>query len=164
MIGILSDTHNHLRRTQLAVEILCDRGAEMLVHCGDLATPAIVEACAVLPLYFVFGNHDADSAADLNRAASECGATCLEWGGEFTHRGKRIAVVHGHITADLRPLLEAEPDYLLSGHSHAARDWQDGPTRRINPGALYRTSEPTVALLDMDTDEVQFLPVRDVAQ
>ncbi len=110
-------------------------------------------------MYFVFGNHDADGAADLKRAAKRHGATCLEWGGEFEHRGKRIAVVHGHLTHDLRPLLEAAPDYLLSGHSHIAHDRQSGPTRRINPGALFRTSEPTVALLDVVAGDVQFLGV-----
>ncbi len=161
MIGILSDTHNHIRRTRLAVALLREQGAEVLVHCGDLASAQIIAECAVLPFYFALGNHDSGSAAELKQAAKEQGATCLEWGGEFTHRGKRIAVVHGHITPDVRPLLESEPDYLLSGHSHVARDWHDGPTHRINPGALYRTSELTVALLDVVADEVRFLTVRD---
>ncbi len=159
MIGILADTHNHVKRTQAGVRVLQEQGAEVLVHCGDLASPEIVEICAVLPLYFVFGNHDADSAADLKQAAKKHGSTCLEWGGQFEHRGKRIAVVHGHMTIDLRPLLESEPDYLLTGHTHTARDWQSGPTRRINPGALFRTSEPSVALLDVVTDELRFLRV-----
>jgi putative phosphoesterase len=159
MIGILADTHNHLKRTQAGVRVLQEHGAEVLVHCGDLASREIVEICAVLPLYFVFGNHDADSAADLKQAAAAYGATCLEWGGEFEYQGKRIAVVHGHISLDVRPLLEAEPDYLLSGHSHTARDWQSGPTRRINPGALFRTLEPSVALLDVVADAVRFMPV-----
>ena len=159
MIGILADTHNHLNRTKAGVRILQEQGAKILVHCGDLASPEIVEICAVLPLYFVFGNHDADSAADLKQAAAEQGATCLEWGGEFEYQGKRIAIVHGHMTLDVRPLLEAEPDYLLSGHSHVARDWQSGPIRRINPGALFRTLEPSVALLDVVSDDVRFLAV-----
>lgn len=157
-IGILSDTHNRLDRAQNAVDLLCEQGAEILVHCGDLATPDIVAACAVLPFYFVFGNHDSDTDA-LKSAAEEHGATCLEWAGEFTAAGKRIAVTHGHLTSDLRPLLDSRPHYLLSGHSHTPRDWREGSTRRINPGALFRASEFTVALLDVRADRVQFLTV-----
>jgi len=159
LLGILADSHNHLARTEAAVALLRDAGAEALAHCGDLASPEIVAACAALPFYFVLGNHDADAADDLRRVAEETGATCLDWGGEFTFGGKRIAITHGHMTVDLRPLLEAEPDYLLSGHSHVAHDRREGPTRRINPGALYRARVPTVALLDVSTDELRFLEV-----
>ena len=158
-VGILSDSHDHVERTRAAVAILCEAEADVLVHCGDLAKPEIVAACAVRPFYFVFGNHDGDMVADLRAAAAEHGATCLEWGCEFEAAGKRIAVVHGHLRKDLRPLLASEPDYLLSGHSHAARDWHEGSTRRINPGALYRASEYTVALLDVAADDVRFLTV-----
>ena len=98
----------------------------------------------------------------LTIAAEEHDAICLGWGGEFTASKKRVAVVHGHLTKDLRPLLEAQPDYLLSEHSHEARDWRDGQTRRINPGALHRSDELSVAILDVDTDELNFLPITGV--
>ncbi|RLS46748.1 MAG: metallophosphoesterase, partial [Planctomycetota bacterium] len=50
-------------------------------------------------------------------------------------------------------------DYLLHGHTHVCRDERHGATRIINPGALHRASEFTVALLDTDSDELQFLVV-----
>ena len=156
LIGILSDTHDHLERCRRGVEVLKTAGADVLVHCGDLTCAEIVDECAVLPFYFVYGNHDADNVPELQQATHEYGVTCLEWGGEFSKNGKRIAVVHGHMTMDLKPLLEAEPDYLPSGHSHIARDWREGGTRRINPGALYRASRLTVAMLDVERDVVEF--------
>src|SRR5688500_15748097 len=76
-LGILADTHDELARTQLAVRLLREAGAEALVHCGDLAGPPIVEALAVLPCWFVFGNHDADNVPALRRAAAEFGPVCL---------------------------------------------------------------------------------------
>lgn len=158
-VGILADTHDELSRTKRAVELLQQRDARTLVHCGDLATPPIVEACSVLPLYFVFGNHDADVVPELRSAAQAHDATCLGWGGEFFLAGKRVAVVHGHMTMDLKPLLNSEPHYLLSGHSHEAKDWHEGATRRINPGALFRAAKFTVALLDLGTDTVEFIHV-----
>ena len=96
----------------------------------------------------------------LSNAATEYGAKCLEWGGEFMLADKRIAVAHGHLTMDVKPLLEARPDYLMTGHTHEAADWQVGPTRRINPGALFRTDNPTVALLDLTQNELQFRTVK----
>jgi predicted phosphodiesterase len=60
---------------------------------------------------------------------------------------------------DIRRLLAAQPDYLLSGHSHIASDARTGPTRRINPGALHRAAEFTVALLDLEEDILRFLAV-----
>jgi putative phosphoesterase len=160
-IGILSDTHDQIARTRLAVKMLRAEGAQAIVHCGDLIGAPIVAECSALPLYFVFGNHDCDMVRILENAAAEHGAQCLRWGGEFTLAGKRIAVVHGHLTMDLRPLLEARPDYLLSGHSHIARDWRDGATRRINPGALFDASEFSAAMLDLVAAEARFLSIPD---
>ena len=122
IIGILSDTHDQILRTRNAVRLLRTQGADVLVHCGDIYGPDIIAECAVLPLFFVFGNRDCDLVPVLQQAAGEHRATCLGWGGEFTIATKRLAVVHGHLTMDLRPLLDAKPDYLFSGHSHIAAD------------------------------------------
>ncbi len=77
----------------------------------------------------------------------------------MTLAGKRIAVVHGHLHTDVHRLLAAQPHYLLSGHFHIASDRRSGATRRINPGALRRAKAFTVALLDLETDALQFLAV-----
>ena len=158
-LGILSDTHNQSDRTRRAVEMLIGRGAEVLVHCGDFTRPDILTACAVLPCYFVFGNNDSDNVSGLRRVAGEVGAVCLEWGGVVDLGCKRIGVTHGHMRIDVNRVLAQEPDYLFSGHSHFADDFRDGGVRRINPGALHRAGEFTVALLDLDRDELEFLRV-----
>lgn len=156
IVGVLSDTHSEIVRTRVAVDLLRSRGAEVLIHCGDLAGPEIVEICSVLPFYFVFGNWDADMTAILEEAAREHGARCLGWGGEITLAGKWIGVVHGHLTMDLRPLMERVPDYLFSGHSHEAWDRMQGTVRRVNPGALHRAEVYSVAVVDLGYGEVKF--------
>jgi putative phosphoesterase len=158
LIGILSDTHDQLNRTRVAVDQLRAEGAKVLIHCGDLTGPKIVDICSVLPTYFVYGNNDSDNCHRLQSAMSKAGV-CLGWGGEVELAGKRVAVAHGHMGTDVRRLLADKPDYLLTGHSHHADDWREGPTRRINPGALYRAAEFSVALLDLETDELRFLAV-----
>ncbi len=160
LIGILSDTHDQLERTNAAVRKLKAEGAEVLFHCGDLTQPEMAVTCAVLPCYFIFGNNDVSQVAEIRAAiANVSSGVCLEWSGEVELSGKRIGVAHGHNLKDIRRLVAAAPDYLFSGHTHVAADWREGPTRRINPGAVHRASSFTVAMLDLDHDQLRFLEV-----
>lgn len=158
-LGILSDTHNQLERTRRAVAMLAEARAEVLVHCGDITRSEIVAACSCLPCYYVLGNNDSDNVTELKAAIEETGGTCLMWGGELELAGRRIGVTHGHLAAPMRKLMAAGLDYLLSGHSHVALDEREGSVRYINPGALHRASEFSVAVLDLVADELTFLPV-----
>lgn len=158
-LGILSDTHDEVDRTRLAVRVLRDAGADALVHCGDLASPPVLEALAELPCWFVFGNHDADSVPALRQAAADLGPTCLGWAGLIGFGGVPVGVAHGHMTSDLRRVLADRPEYLLTGHSHIPSDTTFGGVRRINPGALHRADEYTAAVLDLPTGALQFLRV-----
>ena len=158
-LGILSDTHNELDRTRRAVALLREAGAEVLVHCGDIIDSEIVTACSLLPCYYVLGNNDTYNVTDLRTTIKETGGTCLMWSGELNLDGKRIGITHGHFHTDVRNLMAAAPDYLLSGHSHIAHDQRVGSVRRINPGALHRAAEFSVAVLDLVADELTFLPV-----
>jgi len=159
LLGILSDTHDRLARTTVALDTLRAAGAEALVHCGDFTSPAIVELLVGLPSYIVFGNNDSGRIRELERAAAQVGAMSLGQGDVIRLAGRTIAVTHGHLTAETRRLLALEPDYLLTGHSHRRHDLREGPTRRINPGALHRTRTFTVALLNLATDEIRYLLV-----
>lgn len=158
-LGILSDTHDELARTRVAVRMLSDAGAEALIHCGDLSSPPIVETLAVLPSWFTLGNHDADAVPALRQASAEFGPVCLGWGGVVELGGRRVGVTHGHMTTDVRSVLAERPEFLLSGHSHYPSDTMVGSVRRINPGALYRADEFTVAVLDLTADELRVLRV-----
>jgi putative phosphoesterase len=158
-IGIISDTHDHVARTGRAVAMLLANGAEALLHCGDLTGPEIVHECGLLPSYYVFGNNDFDELG-LRRAIAAVDGTCLGEGGEVVLAGKRIAIAHGDVPGVIRRLAAASPDYFLFGHSHIPTDDRDGPTRWVNPGALHRASDWTVAVLDLETDDLRFLTVR----
>ncbi|MGL6072519.1 MAG: metallophosphoesterase family protein [Fimbriiglobus sp.] len=158
-IGVLSDSHDEIERTQRAVERLRQAGAEALIHCGDLTGPPIVEAICELPSWFVFGNHDCDSVPALRKAAEVCSVGCLEWGGVLELAGCKVGVVHGHMTTDLRRVLAQKPQFLLSGHSHLAGSSMVDGVLRINPGALHRADCYTVALLDLPSGHTEWLEV-----
>ncbi|WP_425399326.1 YfcE family phosphodiesterase [Aeoliella sp.] len=156
VIGVLSDTHDQLDRTERAVSLLQCNQAELLVHCGDITTRPIIEACSRLPFYFVFGNHDCDMVPELMQAAEEFDANCLEWGGTFEVSGSRIGVTHGHLRSDLRSVLASDPELLLTGHFHERADWIEGQVRRVCPGSLHRADQFTVATINLVTNAVSF--------
>lgn len=158
-LGILSDTHNQRSRFEQALELLRSQGAEALVHCGDITESDVLELCAGQPCYVVLGNNDADNYPSLKQTALTIGATFLEWGDTVTLAGKTIAITHGHLKSEVRRLMAQQPDYLLSGHTHIAEDRIVERTRRINPGALHRARSFSVAILDLLTDNLTFLPV-----
>jgi putative phosphoesterase len=157
-VGILSDTHDQVARTKVAVSRLLDAGAEVLVHCGDITVPEVVYELNALPSYFVFGNCD-DDIPGLTQAIVAIGGTCLEWGSVITLAGRRVAITHSHLDHELHRLESQRPDYLLTGHTHRAADVRRGSVRAINPGALHRAASWTVALLDLERDELCMLTI-----
>jgi putative phosphoesterase len=157
-IGILSDTHDQVARTVTAVAMLIAEGAEALFHCGDLTGPEVVSACGRLPSYFVFGNNDFEEDL-LRREMARVGGTCLGRGGDLVLEERRIAMTHGDSLPDVRRLHALKPDYLLFGHSHRPTDERDGRTRWVNPGALHRAEDWTVAVLDLAADSLHWLKV-----
>ncbi|MCA9079426.1 MAG: metallophosphoesterase family protein [Planctomycetaceae bacterium] len=157
LIGILSDSHDRQARLERAVAELQAAGAEALIHCGDMTSASMLQALTPLPAYFCFGN--CDNTLGLQREAKQLGIHCLGDGGEIELSGRRLAVTHSHLSHEVARLLQAEPDYLFSGHSHIANDWQEGAIRRINPGALHRAARYTVVLLDLDSGEAQWLEI-----
>lgn len=157
-LGILSDTHDEVARTRVAVATLASAGAEVLIHCGDITIPEVVYELSTLPSYFVFGNCDFERDA-LRQAIAAIGGSCLERGGLIELAGRRLAVTHGDSDREITRLTAAEPEYFFSGHTHQALDVRHGPTRFINPGALHRATSWTVALLDCSNGQIRMLPV-----
>jgi hypothetical protein len=157
-IGILSDTHDRLERTVKALDLLLAEGVQHLIHCGDYTTPEIIHVCGRLPGHYTLGNNDFDEAA-IRAAIEAVQGEYLGLGGELVLEGRRIGVTHGHDARTFRGLIASMPDYLLFGHTHIGFNQRDGPTRQINPGALHRAGQYTVACLDTANDTVRFLEV-----
>jgi hypothetical protein len=142
-----------------AIDVLRQHGAEFFIHCGDVGTERVLDHLAGLPAAFVWGNNDWDRTS-LEEYARSLGINCQGDMADLTLAGKRIAVIHGDdFTLRKKLLLKQEHDYLFLGHTHVRSDDRIGKTRVINPGALYRAREKTVALLDTENDKLRFLIV-----
>jgi hypothetical protein len=158
-IGILSDTHDKADMAAAAIAMLRAAGAEFYLHCGDVGGERVLDQFAGLPIALVWGNNDWDRLG-VTRYAERLGIACHDSLAELELGGKRFAVTHGDDEALFRSLIEKQShDYLLFGHSHVPSDSRSGRMRLINPGALYRASRKTVAILDTVTDELRFMDV-----
>jgi putative phosphoesterase len=159
LIGILSDTHDRYEIMGDAVRALQARGARFFIHCGDVCTPHLLDHLAGLPSAFVWGNCDWDRLA-LQRYADSIAVPCYGMMASLDLGGKQVAVLHGDDRQRMEAVLRAQKhDYLLHGHTHVRRDERVGKTRIINPGALFRAAEKTVALLDTDADVLEYLRI-----
>src|SRR3989338_2583937 len=159
MIGIISDTHENEKATKKAVRIFKDKNIDFVVHCGDIISPPMLEHFKGLKMKFVFGNNDGEKAG-LNKMASEYGWEKITDEKEFDYGGKKFYVYHGTNKEKLDNAIKSNKyDYVLTGHTHIKMDEKSGKTRVINPGALFRIYPYTVALLDAEKDELEFVKI-----
>ena len=157
-IGILSDSHGRTDTTARAVALLRERGAELLLHLGDIGDEHVIDELIGHNARLVFGNCDWD-IADLTRHAQFMGVVVDHPMGLIEAGGRRIAFTHGHLPELMRQALDLEVDYLLHGHSNELRDERLGRTRIINPGALQRAARYTAAVLDPAADALEIIEV-----
>jgi putative phosphoesterase len=161
IVGILSDTHGGAEIASAAVKLLLSRGAEYLIHCGDVGGQSVLDAMAGCPSMFVFGNNDWDRRPMMKYAES-IGIACGDEEGKLSFENKLAVVTHGDDSRIINRVLQAQlVDYLFMGHTHRMLDARQGKVRIINPGALYRTSRKTVAVLDTNSDALEFVTVKE---
>lgn len=163
MIGIVSDSHGKAGRLRKALSRLLARGAEAIVHCGDVGNRECIAALAEakVPAYAVAGNMDRHVEV-LQAEAEKCGVhfSCdtilVPLAGDAY-----LAATHGHRAETLEQLLaDGCFAYVCHGHTHRPRNEKIGDTRVINPGALRHAHPHTAALLDTDADTVQHFDIK----
>jgi putative phosphoesterase len=158
ILGLLADSHGRQRTTAAAVNLLLQRGAEMLIHLGDFESVDVIDELVGHDARGVLGNCDHPQDRFL-RYAEQVGVALQPESVELTAGGKRVVATHGHIHRVMSEALLDGVDYLLHGHSHEPRDEVVGTTRIINPGALARARRYTAAVLDMDKNQLDFVEV-----
>lgn len=158
IVGLLSDTHGQTRTAAAALEMLRKRGAEYLIHSGDICGEEILEQMAETPGAFVFGNNDFEFER-YRQLAKILEITCLNFGGMITLDGKKIAVAHGDRATEMRQLISQRPDYFIFGHTHVPLDTMENGIRYINPGALHRARPKMCAILDLKMGKLESIEV-----
>jgi hypothetical protein len=160
-IGVISDTHGHIANTLAAVRMLESLEVERLLHCGDICSPQIPPLLKAWPTHFVFGNCDhGEELAELRTAIRGAGLTCHERFGAFDWAGRKIALLHSDDVRLFRELITSGLyDLICYGHTHVAETHYEGKTLVLNPGALYRASPHSLAVIDLATMEATIVPL-----
>lgn len=134
-IAVLSDIHDNLWNLAAVLGYLREAGCEVLLCCGDLCSPFVIDRLREFPgpVHIVFGNND----ADLFRITRKSDAH-VQVHGEFlemTLDGRRVAMNHFDTIA--RPLaLSGEYDLVCYGHNHRFHVARLGRTLAVNPGPI----------------------------
>jgi putative phosphoesterase len=157
-LAILADTHDHLDRIALAVNLVQRLGAEGLLHLGDFVAPFAFKAVRKFngPMYCIYGNNDGEKKG-LKALFPELrdGPTIFEIG------GRKLGVAHSveEIPAEYR----TSCDGVFYGHSHKRVHIAKTASAalELNPGECcgWLTGKPSCAMLDLETMTAEILEV-----
>ena len=132
-IGVVSDTHvyrhGRFRLPTEVVDLLRRFGVGLILHAGDVSTPAVLAALAeVAPILAVAGNNE---ERELR--------TVLPETVEFTVGRFRFGLIHGHQGATARMTVRqrfaGRVDCAVYGHSHIPLIEVEDGTILFNPGS-----------------------------
>jgi putative phosphoesterase len=144
-IGVMSDTHGDVWAARDAVRVFEDHQVHLVLHCGDVGANVMQEMRGMTS-HFVRGN--TDSAEGLQQALSSDKQTFHGHIGELEFAGRKIAFLHGDDERMMRDLISSQKwDLICFGHTHKTSQALCGKTMVLNPGALHRTAEPSVAIV-----------------
>ncbi|MDP6443784.1 MAG: YfcE family phosphodiesterase [Pirellulaceae bacterium] len=149
IIAVVSDTHGHVHYTRQAVRMLEEFEPDAVLHCGDIGSPEIPPLFAAWPTHYVFGNVDRNERS-LRMAIEQSGGVCHRRFGELLLAERPIALLHGDDNAKFRHAQQCgEFDLVCYGHTHVAKTHHVAATLVLNPGALYRATPHSIALVDL---------------
>jgi uncharacterized protein len=158
-IGIISDTHDQIEKTQKALSILEERVIKTLIHCGDFCAPFMMMELSKFrgDIHCVFGNTDDRYNTPIK--AKEQG---INFHGDFAELelgGRKIAVNHYPEIAEAFATT-GKYDSVFYGHNHTRDKKKIGETLLVNPGEIMGwKSKSSLAIYDTETNDVEFVEI-----
>ena len=158
LIGLISDTHDHVPHIERAVKLFKERDVDLVIHSGDFCSPFTIPLFEGLPLKAIFGNNDGDKYLLMNKC-EEIGADLEGEFFELEADDRLIAVYHGTYEGISKALQKCgKYDVVVSGHTHEIVKEKIGNTLAINPGTAHGfDGKATLAFLDTADMDVEFV-------
>jgi hypothetical protein len=167
-ICILSDSHDHIPLLDYAVAEAKTRGAEAVVHCGDVVAPSTLK-CIIkhhLPTHVIHGNNTGDLFT-LGQLAGNADNHLHYYGMDagIELGGKKIFLVHyPHYARAMAAT--GDWDLVCCGHSHTVKlqeipNIRGGITTLVNPGTVGGVggAAATYIMADLDTMTFEFFDI-----
>ncbi len=161
-IAILSDSHDNIPNLRDAVDYCNKIGAIILIHCGDLISPFMLDELARFSgaVHLVYGNN----VGDQHLISQSCGTrfpSITQHGtlGAVEAGGLRIAFTHyPELARGL--LVKGCFDVVCCGHNHRYLVESSDGSLLINPGELLgKDAQPTFSVLDSASRKVERVEV-----
>ncbi|HHY53930.1 MAG TPA: metallophosphoesterase family protein [Chloroflexi bacterium] len=153
-IAILSDSHDQIAHLTGALAAAQAAGAEVLLHCGDLCAPFMLNLIGERftgPVHVVFGNNDGDGRLLQVIAAKHPQITLHGIYAELNVAGRQLAMIHYPEPAR-RIAQSGVFDLVCYGHDHTRLLEPVGAGWLLNPGeVLGMKGAASWALYDTET-------------
>lgn len=156
-IAVISDSHDHIWNMRRMVQQANDLGVELMIHCGDLISPFMLEELDAFrgKIHLIFGNNSGDQVLLMKRLKTRPQVQFHGWLGIITAGGLRVAFVHAPEIAN-SIARSGEFDMVFFGHTHLWHMEKIKGTILLNPGEIMGKKEPAGwALIDSETREVE---------
>ena len=159
LIGIVSDTHDHVIQIRRVVRFFKTKPIGALLHAGDFISPSSVEAFIKLrvPFYGVYGNEDWERREIEAIAAGKVVAPPRK----FELGGRTILMVHD-LKRQVKDSDLGRYDLIVHGNTHAAAINTYGRSLVVNPGEGCGTlsGQSTVALVNLVTMRAEIITLK----
>lgn len=156
LIGIISDTHDHIENIAKAVQVFREKNARLVIHLGDYVNPGAVRALRGLHVVGILGNNDGDTFR-LAKAFEEIAGELKGDFGELHQDGLSFALYHGTEPQIKNALVHCgRYNVVLCGHTHTVEHTKVKHTLVLNPGSAHGFGgSATVMLFDTHTKKFE---------
>ena len=161
-IAIIADTHDHIGNLRIAVKYCNSYGVSMIVHCGDLISPFMLDELVKFSgaIHLIYGNN----VGDQHIISQSCGTRFPS----ITHHGVMGAVEAGgrkiaftHYPQMARGIAhQGMFDVVCCGHNHKYNVEKVGETLFVNPGEMLgKDSQPGFCIMECESLKVERVDV-----
>lgn len=170
-ICILSDSHDNRHLLDIAAQDAKSKGAEAIIHCGDIVAPTTLRVLLKhgLSIHAIHGNNTGD-VYNMTKLASKSEGLLHFYGQDagIELAGKKIFIVHyPHYARAMATT--GDWDVVCCGHDHRVeidriKNIKNTETLFVNPGTVAGVgARPTYIMGQLDTlsFDIQDVPIPD---
>ncbi len=157
-IAVFSDSHDHIWNMRRAIEQVSEKGIELILHCGDLVSPFMIDEFDSYrgKVVLIDGNNPGDQYFLAKKLADRQGK--IDYQGLVARlelAGARIAAVHDPALA-LDLARSGIYSAVFFGHTHLRKTERMDQCLLHNPGALLGNKEASSwSIFDVESGQVE---------